>query len=116
MAIGLLLVCWRIAPEAGDDWQLWLLTGAFAAGGTAEIIRYVSMNARARGPRPARKTPPPWLVAWLIVGVMVWSFGTPHLRIVYGPRGCFYAGWNGWEQHGRTPCPLIALLPLKTET
>jgi len=113
--IAYLLVAWRIAPDQGDDWRLWGLTGLFALGGLEGVMHGIQLTSRARGPRPPRRTPPKWLTAWVIVVGLAVGFGTPHLRIVYGPNGCHYAGWNGWERHGVYPCPLIALLPLRID-
>lgn len=105
-----LLVAWRFAPEWGDPWQLWVLVVLFAGGGTEAIVRAHRRARRIRGPRPAPLTPPVWLIAWLAIGALAWTYGTPHLRIVYGPEGCFYAGWNGWQRQGTSPCPVVTML------
>lgn len=113
LSIGCFLLSWRIAPQVEDDWRLWLLTALIALGGTLGVVACARKVHQTRGPRPARWTPPMWLVAWLAVGFLAWQFGTPHLRLSYGPQECVYVGWNGAESHGSYPCPLFQTLPLR---
>ena len=112
-AIFALVVAWRIAPQEGADWRIWLLAVLFAAGGTQGVIRSAVQMRRAHGPRPRPKTPPMWAVSWLIVLLLVGAFGTPHLRLIYGPQGCLYGGWNGMVRQEPYPCRLFEMIPVR---
>ena len=115
-SIAFLLIAWRIAPVWDEYWQHWGIAIIFALTGTLGIMRSVLIMREIRGPRPSSQTPPVWLAAWLIISLIAWGVGTPHLRIVYGPQRCLYAGWNGIERQGAYPCQLIAMLPLSKES
>lgn len=113
--IAFLLLAWRIAPYAGSDWQHWMISALVAAAAAEGLIRN-SIQARAlRGPGP-RVNVPLWLIAWLVIGALVWTYGTPHLRIIYGPGRCSFAGWNGYQIVSSYNCDLIELLPLPVKT
>ena len=42
--------------------------------------------------------PPVWVIALVVLAVMGWNYGTPHLRVAYGPAKSVYVGLNGYEE------------------
>lgn len=105
-AVGAALAAWRMAPAASASDLL--RTFGWLAAGTAA---FVSVTLAVQSIRSSETRPSPWpsltgrliwalrprsyMVAWGVILVAVWLWGTPHLAIEYPPRPCTYAGLSG---------------------
>lgn len=129
VGLGLLLLAWRITPDAGADGAAWILPGMFYLFGAIGLFSGIrETDDWELNPFAGRHIFVGllrfvwlwlWALAWVaIIAGFVW-YGSPHLRISYAYSSiawdCDYFGLNGWEEqhYGPEGCPLIAFIPLR---
>jgi hypothetical protein len=128
LGCGLILLGLWTAPGFDADAARWLIPGTALGLGVMGLIQGIA-DTEGTGWSPFSQVtglrgsvlrvlwffrPRLWLVAWagIVAGFMF--YGSPHLRIQYGPGGCDYWGLNGWERYGRAgTCPIVKAFPLR---
>lgn len=128
LGFGLILLGLWIAPGTGAEIGHWLIPGVFLALGIIGLIRGIAETdapgwAPFEGVQGLRGVilrglwlfrPRLWLIAWVAIIAGFIFYGSPHLRIQYGPGGCDYWGVNGWERYGWIgSCPIFKAFPLR---
>ncbi len=107
MAVLFFIVAWWYAPGFGDRYDGNVIAAFFFA---ACGLGFVIAGARQAvwQPSPFRSPvgrllwflrPRGWMVAWAVIVISIWTFGTPHVLYEYpvkGPGTCVYLGWDGF--------------------
>ena len=128
LGAGLLLFGYWTAPSQGAPGEAWLIPGGCLALGAFGLIKGLIESRHDQGWRPFAHAsgfrgralralwtfrPRLWMLVWAaIVGVFV-LYGSPHVKMKYGPAGCGYLGLNGWERTGGGNCPFIRVFRLR---
>lgn len=118
---GLLLLGLWVSPLAGPERESWYIPGILIGLGLLGLFTGIR-ETWGDGWQPFEDIegarghllrllwffrPRLWMLVWLAAIVVFMIYGSPHLRITYGPDGCGYFGLNGWVETGGGNCPLV---------
>ncbi len=106
-----LVLAWRIAAGFGGTILGTFFAAFLAAQGVAFLIEAIRTRRAMRGPRPATRVPPLWLIAWGVIVILLAVKGAPHVSVGEYNLACNYVGWHGFV---RTPlgfeCPTVLFI------